>query len=953
MEKFKKFLKENKTIILLITGIVIVSILIIFGIYRIFFYSNVPDEIIKDTKIDSIDQLSDTQKEVINIDNKKSNIEKLEEKSYSKEYKEYEKKSEKEKKKIEVVPKKEEVPKNKIDEIIDDNDYDDKKVPKKFNLKDKIKLRVEDQESYGLCWDFASMKSLETNMQLHGLGEQDFSESHVDYITSNLMYGYRPIHDGGNFEVFTEYSDLSGFVKEEDVKYGEHTEDEYSKYTDLETVAHITKTVEFPTVRKENNKAEEMSDKELEEFRNTVKQHIMENGSLYAVIATEGIDDKTVYCSDDCFPDHAISVVGWDDNYSKDNFKSPTGKKPEHDGAYIILNSWGTDSGDKGYYYVSYDDSYIEFSMEGVASTSKEDYIKISEIDNSLTVGLIYSNLNYAITNIDGEDYISQSALDRVSSLDLSNRGLTNEDLEALSIFKNLYSLDLSKNDITNVSELINHKYLGTVDLSDNRISDVSILNSLENLSYIDLKNNLQVSGYSELERLYYLDISDCNLSDLEDISKLKNLEVLNLSENTELNYKSLKFKDGLRRLKLSNTSLKDLKDLDISADSKISSLDLSNNDIKNYSELEKLENLAYLEVKNNNISDISEFNNIKLYSLDLSNNKIKDLSEFNNKDINTLILNNNTELKNMESIKNVQTIYLEDCGLSNFDELSKLTNTEYLMLNGNNLSDLNGVASLKDLVVLSLNDNKLTNLNGVEDLKNLYAISADNNDLTDISAIKDLSNITTLSVEGNSKIEKYDLPDSMMYLNLKNCGLNEKTDLDGLKKLAYINTTDNPEFKNIGQLIRNSNSEWLEIENNNTYTIGEVKELANLADEQGVDFYLSGVKVDYDVAFDKTTGTFDVSNDYFIRQILMKEIMYNTIKSAYIDKKVKTIYVYDLYNPIIKIDSYYLDKFYVTLTLTGERVEEALVESIPEEELETTVEETEEVQQEEQAVTE
>lgn len=55
------------------------------------------------------------------------------------------------------------------------------------------------------------------------------------------------------------------------------------------------------------------------------------------------------------YSNHAVDIVGWDDNFSKGNFKN----KPEGDGAFICKNSWGAEWGDLGYFYVSYYDNSL------------------------------------------------------------------------------------------------------------------------------------------------------------------------------------------------------------------------------------------------------------------------------------------------------------------------------------------------------------------------------------------------------------------------------------------------------------------------------------------------------------------------------------------------------------------------------------------------------------------
>ena len=60
---------------------------------------------------------------------------------------------------------------------------------------------------------------------------------------------------------------------------------------------------------------------------------------------------------------HASLIVGWNDNYSKDNFAE--GYKPDKNGAWIIRNTHGS----SGEYYISYYDPYL-LNNENMAITS-------------------------------------------------------------------------------------------------------------------------------------------------------------------------------------------------------------------------------------------------------------------------------------------------------------------------------------------------------------------------------------------------------------------------------------------------------------------------------------------------------------------------------------------------------------------------------------------------------
>lgn len=80
---------------------------------------------------------------------------------------------------------------------------------------------------------------------------------------------------------------------------------------------------------------------------------------------------------------HEVVVIGWDDNYPASNFSSKRHDRaqgrvsPQRNGAWLVMNSWGDDWGQNGYFWVSYDsedilcDGVCGFDM---ATTDTYDY---------------------------------------------------------------------------------------------------------------------------------------------------------------------------------------------------------------------------------------------------------------------------------------------------------------------------------------------------------------------------------------------------------------------------------------------------------------------------------------------------------------------------------------------------------------------------------------------------
>lgn len=81
------------------------------------------------------------------------------------------------------------------------------------------------------------------------------------------------------------------------------------------------------------------------EAKNILKQSIYNYGAAMASMNVP--DDFWNYVGDDAsyyeynmntpISNHSVLIVGWDDNWSKNNFKNP----PQNDGAWLVRNSWG------------------------------------------------------------------------------------------------------------------------------------------------------------------------------------------------------------------------------------------------------------------------------------------------------------------------------------------------------------------------------------------------------------------------------------------------------------------------------------------------------------------------------------------------------------------------------------------------------------------------------------
>lgn len=246
---------------------------------------------------------------------------------------------------------------------------------------------VRDQNPWGTCWSFATIGALESSLLSQGIYETvDLSEYHF------LNYNYQSVIDplqgtkedsvayngamstfleeGGSISVgFHSLANWMGGVEEAAAEYPtgnpqilEHTlQNAY-----LQDIVHLQQMYQ---INKEDTDA--------------IKKEIMNYGAVTASFyyREDFFNDREAAYYTDCITNsnHAILLIGWDDNYSKDKFLT----KPSKDGAWLVKNSWGTWFGDDGYFWLSYEDTSLQDEMCVLVGESADNYDHNYQYDGS------------------------------------------------------------------------------------------------------------------------------------------------------------------------------------------------------------------------------------------------------------------------------------------------------------------------------------------------------------------------------------------------------------------------------------------------------------------------------------------------------------------------------------------------------------------------------------------
>ena len=256
-------------------------------------------------------------------------------------------------------------------------DYDPRKQGKDTGIRN--------QENLGVCWAFAGIAGMESYMATNGYGINDLSEEHMRWWAKGGVNGWNVgDHEGtSNLLSMGYFASGDGPKLESELKYNTHNT-RPSNMNTAKGTGYLASEVIF-----------------IRNNRMDIKNAITKYGGVvsgYGDFDEYSSKDKNAYYVDyNIGQNHAVTVVGWDDSYSRDHF---TGKaKPKYDGAWLVKNSWGNYNSEGGYFWISYEDKTLlqagdNYSIKKIDKSGN----KIYQLEKGGYTE--YGGKNFAVANV-------------------------------------------------------------------------------------------------------------------------------------------------------------------------------------------------------------------------------------------------------------------------------------------------------------------------------------------------------------------------------------------------------------------------------------------------------------------------------------------------------------------------------------------------------------------------
>ncbi len=389
----------------------------------------------------------------------------------------------------------------------------------KYSLKDKIaeNLVVKNQQKTNSCWAFANLAALETNLALKDKNENkavnvyDFSERHLVYATSREAFlngvinekGFNKEIAGGNYYIANAYlTNGEGAIKEEKMPF-ENNEDEIN-INEIKNKEVVTKIIDSKFIT--GNTKSDITQK--------IKEHIKNYGGVSAGIHGANlisdyynVSTGAIYANNKILAplNHNVLIIGWDDNYSKDNFNEK--HKPTSDGAWIIKNSWGE--------YMEYNTLELK---EQIYEANKTYFNK-----NSINSAQEVSN-DYIMQVLKNQGYSESQVIinDDVVKIEVGNKGfmyVSYEDVHILSLLYGIKKAAYSKD----YDKIYQYDELGSNNAITYRGDSAYIANVFErDSSKKEVLNEIGINTLANMEKCTVYINPNSNSKKLSDLQKVE-----------------------------------------------------------------------------------------------------------------------------------------------------------------------------------------------------------------------------------------------------------------------------------------------------------------------------------------------------------------------------------------------------------------------------------------------
>ena len=233
-------------------------------------------------------------------------------------------------------------------------------LPAKYDSRDYGCITSKKVQYGGTCWAFASIAAAESSLIRTGLADSsiDLSEFHLAYYT------YHDFHDP------LGVADTSPAESRSDIPttmmYGGtlgHAQTTFSRWSGpvLESTMPCTSTDYYKGIYPDTSK--DLSAESAFHLKNviyvsrpdSIKKMVMKYGSVttaYKVGSDKYMDYKnydgvTYYIPDATSSNHEATIIGWDDDYPKENFKY----QPDDNGAWLVKDH----DGNQKLWWISYE----------------------------------------------------------------------------------------------------------------------------------------------------------------------------------------------------------------------------------------------------------------------------------------------------------------------------------------------------------------------------------------------------------------------------------------------------------------------------------------------------------------------------------------------------------------------------------------------------------------------